>query len=117
MPTPTAKAYDTTGIHQGPGDLWIIGVAPTDSAIRLTLASDGTPDSVTHAGSVCLGLTSGGINFTIKQKFSDIVVDQADGPVDTYVDDLEGMLEAELTQQSCDLLQQALSTGAYSAPT
>jgi hypothetical protein len=59
-------------------------------------------------------MTSGGITFTIKQKFADIVVDQMEGPVDTYVEDLEGSIEAELTQQGVTLLQNALTTGVFS---
>lgn len=112
----TAKAYDVTQIHQGPGDLWVIpiGVAPTDTAVRLTLATDGTPDATAHAGSICLGLTKGGITFAVKQKFSDITVDQAEAPVDTYIESLDGSLEAELTQQGVTLLQNALTTGVFS---
>jgi len=110
----TAKGYDVTAIHQGPGDLWIIGTPPTDTAVRLTLdATTGTPDSVAHPASICLGTTESGITFTIKNKLTDIKVDQFEAPVDKYVDALDGMLEAELSQQSVDLLQQALSTGVY----
>lgn len=112
----TARNYDIMQIHQGPGDIWVIpsGVAPSDSAVRLTLATDGSPDATAHAGSICLGLTKGGITFAIKQKFSDISVDQVEAPVDTYVDDLEGSLEAELSQQGVTLLQNALTTGVFS---
>ncbi|HWE50467.1 MAG TPA: hypothetical protein VG273_11780 [Bryobacteraceae bacterium] len=111
----TAKGYDVTAIHQGPGDLWIIGTPPIDSAQRLTLtAADGTPDATAHPNSICLGTTEGGITFTNKVKLSDITVDQAEAPVDTYMDQMEATIEAELSQQSVDLLQNALTTGVYS---
>ena len=41
----TTKSYTPAEIVQGPGDLWVIGQAPSDANVRLTLASDGTPDS------------------------------------------------------------------------
>ena len=111
-----AKGYDVTAIHQGSGDIWIIVAGiPADGAIpQLTLVA-GTPDATTHAGSICLGTTESGIDFTLKQKFSDVKIDQADAPVDRIVDETDGMIEAELSQQSVDLLQQALSTGVYTA--
>lgn len=114
--TPTAKGYDITAIHQGPGDLWIIGGgAPSDSAQRLTLdIPTGTPDATAHPSSICLGTTAGGITTNIKVKLSDIVVDQAEAPVDAFMDAIDATIETELTQQSVDLLQNALTTGVYS---
>lgn len=116
MPTSaTAKGYDITAIHQGPGDLWIIGIPPTDTAQRLTLdTTTGTPDSTAHPLSICLGTTESGVQFAIKSKVTDIKVDQAEAAVDGYLDQLDGTIEAELSQQSVDLLQQALTTGMYS---
>ncbi|HEX4311882.1 MAG TPA: hypothetical protein VHZ25_17765 [Acidobacteriaceae bacterium] len=111
----TAKGYDISAIHQGPGDLWIIGTPPTDTTQRLTLnATDGTPDATAHPASVCLGTTESGITFTIKVKAADIKVDQAEAPVDNYLEELDASIEAELSQQSVDLLQNALTTGVYS---
>jgi hypothetical protein len=112
--TPTAKNYSVSAINQGPGDLWIIGTPPSDTAQRLTLAPDGSPDSTAHPMSVCLGFTESGINFTMKQKIVDIAVDQMTAPVDAYLESDEAVIEAELSQQSADLLQQSLSTGVYS---
>lgn len=110
----TAKGYDITQIRQGPGDLWVIGTAPTDTAVRLTLATDLTPDSVAHPNSVCLGLTAGGITTSIKHKVSEITVDQADAPVGAYTEMVEMTISTELTQQAMDLLQQAFNVAAYS---
>jgi hypothetical protein len=112
----TVKGYDTTAIHQGPGDIWLIGGGPpSDSVQRLTLDEPtGTPDTTAHPSSICLGTTESGITFTTKVKLSDITVDQAEAPVDSYMDQLECTIEAELSQQSVDLLQNALTTGVYS---
>ena len=109
----TSKGYDVTQILQGPGDLWVVGSPPNDATVRLTLTS-GTPDATTHPSSTCLGVTAGGITTSIKHKVSDIVVDQADAPVGAYTEMVEMTIEAELTQQSMDLLQQAFNVGAYS---
>lgn len=110
----TAKGYSVSDIRQGPGDIWIIGGGVDDTAQRLTLAADGTPDSVAHPASICLGVTEGGITGTVKVKASDITVDQADAPVDRYVEMVEMTISAELAQQSITLLQNALSVGTYS---
>jgi hypothetical protein len=117
VPTPTAKGYDVSGIHQGPGDLWVIATPPTDSAQRLVLASDGTPDSTTHGTCICFGLTKGGITFSATTKTTSITVDQAEAPVDKYVETVAASIEAELTQQSVDLLQNAMTTGVYATST
>ncbi len=111
----TAKGYDNSAIHMGPGDIWIVGTPPTDSTVRLTLATDGTPDATAHPSSVCLGLTKGGITTVVKTKTTADTVDQAEAPVNKYVDTVAASIEAELTQQSVDLLQQAMTTGVYGA--
>jgi hypothetical protein len=112
--TATAKNYLVSAIQQAPGDIWIIGTAPTDSAVRLTLdLATGTPDTTAHPSSICLGLTESGITTNLTGKYVDIDVDQADAAVDRVLSATEMMIEAELTQQSVDLLQNALSTGTY----
>lgn len=109
----TAKGYDATHVHQAPGDLWIIGTPPTDSAVRLTLATDGTPDSAAHPSSICLGLCEAGIDFDWKGKYGDISADQVTAPIDRVLIDETATITTELSQQAVDLLQQALSTGTY----
>ncbi len=113
----TAKAYVPAAMNQGPGDIWIIGTPPSDSAQRLTLAADGTPDATAHPSSIHLGATTGPITFNLKNKAKDIMADQFDAPIDKFVEAVEGTLEAEMAQQSVDLLQQAFSTGVYSTGT
>jgi hypothetical protein len=113
--TPTTKGYDVTAIHQGPGDIWIIGTPPTDSGQRLTLdPTTGTPDATAHPLSICLGTTESGVQFAVKTKIDPIKIDQAEAAVDAYLQELDATIDCELSQQSVHLLQNALSTGVYS---
>jgi len=111
----TTKSYAPTEIIQGPGDLWFIGTAPTDANVRLTLASDGTPDSTAHPGSVHLGAMSGAMTTSVKPKIAAIQLDQYDAPLDSYVAELDAKIEAEMGQSESSLLQRALGVGVYSA--
>lgn len=112
----TPRNYDITQIHQGPGDIWVMPLtsAPSDSAQRLTLAADGSLDSVAHPTAVCLGLTEGAIAIAVKVKLSDIKADQFEAPIDTYMDSVDAEMSVTLEQQGVSLLQQVLSTGVYS---
>ncbi len=109
----TAKDIKASEVHQQAGDLWIIGVAPTDLAVRLTIDADGTPDSVTHAGSVHLGATEGEIVTTIEEKMDLIEIDQADAPVAGARTQVGMSIEATLKQTTMDKLQHCLAGGTY----
>jgi hypothetical protein len=113
----TTKDYSVSEIIQGPGDLWAIGVAPTDSAVRLTLASDGSPDQTTHPGSVHLGVIMQAVSTTIKPKIAAISTDQFEAPIDSYLTELDGKIEAELGQVESQKLQRMLGVGTYSSGT
>lgn len=108
----TAKDINASEIHQGPGDLWVIGTAPVDATPRLTLASDGTPDSVTHGTCVHLGAMQGCLT-RIKPEVNMIDLDQLDAPFDLYLGDLTAELEATFAQTEMAKLQRALGVGTY----
>lgn len=111
----TAKNYDVTKLQQGPSDLWIIGSGVVDSASpQLTLATDGTPDSVAHANSICLGLSVDAMSFTSKPKMSDISADQFDGPLTRFVDSQAATIEADLEQLDLALMQNVAPYMTYS---
>lgn len=111
----TAKDYLATEVHQGPGDLWVIGSPPDDTAVRLTLdAATLTPDSVAHAASVHLGAVSGPIVVTVQAKVEPIKVDQFCGPVAHYNTDEEFAIEVELAQLAAQKLQRAIGVATYS---
>jgi hypothetical protein len=112
----TAKNYDVTHIHQGPGDLWIIGSPPVDSATpQLTLYQDGTPDSTAHPGSIHLGGTDSAVTIAVTPKIEDIKLDQIDAPVAWFLAELEMSLEAELKQLDPAIMQEALPFGVYAS--
>ena len=109
----TTKGYATTEIRQGPGDLWAVTTAPADATPRLTLAADGSLDSGTNAGTH-LGLTEGATTFSGKPKMTHIAADQADGPVDAYVPQLDASIEVTLQQLNAIKLQRVVAPGVYS---
>ncbi len=113
---PTDKGYSLSSIRQGPGDLWIIGGGVADSATpQLTLdLPTGTPDTTAHPSSICLGTSVSGITTTVKVKISDIMADQFEAPIDAFMEQTDALMEAEMLQQSVDLLQYAYTTGVYS---
>lgn len=109
----TAKGYAPTEIIQGPGDVWVIGTAPLDASVRLTLAADGTPDSTAHPGSVHLGTIASATTTSVKPKVAGIVTDQDEAPVDSYVTELDAKIETEIAQLSSTNLQRLLGVGTY----
>jgi hypothetical protein len=111
----TAKDYNVSEIICGPGNLWAIGVAPTNAAVQLTLAANGTPDATAHPGSVHLGAVESSIVTAIKPKIAPINTDQYEAPIDSYVTELDGSIEATLQQVESSQLQRALGVGTYSA--
>jgi len=110
----TAKNYAVANIIQGPGKLWVIGTPPVDATPRLTLASDGTPDSVTHGTCIDLGAIQSAITNAVKPKMTPIALDQYDAPFDSYLQEEDATIEAELAQTEASKLQRALGVGAYS---
>lgn len=107
-----AKDYQTTEVHQGPGDLWVIGTAPVDGSPRLTLAANGTPDSVAHPSCVHLGALASAIT-TVKPKIAEIALDQMDAPIDGYSTDLDAKIEAEFYQTEMAKLQRMIGVATY----
>jgi hypothetical protein len=109
----TSKGQDVTQVQQGPGDLWVITTAPDDATQRLTLATDGSPDSVTNPATH-LGAIEGAITTVVKPKLEMIKVDQADGPVDAYCTEIDAKVEVTLMQATAAKLQRILGVGTYS---
>jgi hypothetical protein len=109
----TAKGYTPSEIVQGPGDLWFIPTAPIDATLRLTLASDGTPDATAHPNSVHLGAIKSAITTAVKPKLAMIDLEQYDAPFDSYVTELTASIEAELAQTEAAKLQRVLGVGVY----
>jgi len=110
------KNYDLTQIVQGPCDLWLIpnAYAPSDSALRLTLASDLSPDATAQPGCIHLGSVASAVTTGLKPKVANIVLDQYDAPVDGYTEMLTATIEAEMAQTTSELLGIFLGVGTYS---
>ena len=110
----TVKGYAPSEIIQGPGDLWVIGTPPSDANVRITLASDGTPDATAHPGSIHLGAMAAAVTTTVKPKLVSITADQFDCPVDAYVSELDAKIDASMAQMEATKLQRAVGVGVYS---
>ncbi|KKM18467.1 hypothetical protein LCGC14_1665390 [marine sediment metagenome] len=110
----TAKDIQVSEIHQGPGDLWVIPTPPLDATPRLTLATDGTPDSVAHPACIHLGAIQSAITTTVKGAMAPIDLDQYDAPFDNYATNVDAKIEAEMAQTEMQKLQRALGVGVYS---
>jgi hypothetical protein len=110
----TAKDFKVSEIHQGPGDLWVIGTPPDDTEQRLTLAADGTPDAIAHPMSIHLGAIASAITVSIQPKIEPIKLDQYDAAVDVFVSELDAKIEAEMAQSETQKLQRALGVATYS---
>lgn len=109
----TTKDINVQEIHQGPGDLWVIGTPPVDGTPRLVLASDGTPDSTTHGTCVHLGAIQSAITAVVKPKIGTISLDQYEADFDGFITELEATIEAEVAQTEAAKLQRALGVGTY----
>ena len=113
----TATNYDIPHIHQGPGDLWVIGGGVADSATpQLTIATDGTPDSTAHPASIHLGAFPEGQGLTLlhKPKIEDIKVEQADTAVDRFYVSGDMSIEADLAQIDPTVMQTCLPYAVFS---
>jgi len=111
----TGTAYSAAKIHQGPGDLWIIGGGVVDSATpQLTIGTDGTPDATAHPASVHLGYTESAIAMAYTPKLVDITADQAPAPIARYGEAEKMALSAEVKQLDLVMLQSCAGMGVYS---
>jgi hypothetical protein len=109
----TATNYDVSHIHQGPGDLWVIGGGVVDSAAPQLTLSGGTPDSTAHPASLHFGATKTAQTIVVKPKITDIRVDQADAPVARFYSAVAMDIEGELSQLDPTILQNAIPYAVY----
>lgn len=109
--TPTARAVTVADIQQGPCDLWVLGTAPLDAAVRPTLHTDLTPDATAHPASVHLGTLTDGCVVTVTPKIEFVPADQYDAPILGVVTGLECSIEATLAQTQARKLQRLIGAG------
>jgi len=108
-----AKNYVVNDIFQSMGSLWVIATPPTAAAVRLTLAPDGSPDSVTHGVCQCLGIVATSLATEVKPKIAGITADQYDAPVDAYETEMSATISGELAQFDGVKLATLLGVGNY----
>ena len=75
----TAKTYTSSQIILGPADVWLSVAVPSASA-RMTLHTDGTPDSAANPSAVHLGMTAAGTTFEYKPEIQDFGSDELTAP-------------------------------------
>jgi len=102
-------------MQQGPGDLWLLGAPPADSATpQLTLAADGTPDDAAHPNSIHLGGLAEGTTIAASAKVDFQRIDQFPGPVSAVFTEEILKLEAIMAEaQDLAKVRHILSHGAY----
>jgi hypothetical protein len=114
MPAATATNFNIAKIHQGPGNLWIVGGGVPDSAAPQLTLTGGTPDSIAYPLSLHLGATAAANTITVKPKVEDIKIDQADTAVARYLTELDMSIEADLSQFDPTIMANALPYGTFS---
>ena len=113
----TAKSYDATKIILGPGDLWVNVGVPSAGA-RLTLASDGTPDSVSSPNAKHVGMTKEGCELTYKPSITDFSADELTSPFISRLMAEEVSIKGEMFQVfDWSLLQKMTVGGTYNTNT
>ncbi len=75
----TSKNYDSNEIVLGPSDLWVAVAVPSASS-RMTLHTDGTPDSTANPNAIHLGMTAGGVTFEYKPEIQEFGSDELTAP-------------------------------------
>lgn len=91
----TATDWKTSKIAQNAGQLWR-GLAVPGAGARLTLHTDGTPESVANPNAKHLGATRAGSKLMIKSTLQNFNVDEFRAPVVTNLDTVAMGISGEL---------------------
>lgn len=106
----TATNWNVAAIAQNQGQLWANLAIPAAGA-RLTLHTDGTPDSTANPNAKHLGMTREGAQFMVKPKFDQYYADEFVQPIKTGLSEQEMMITAELLQVTDTALLELLTPG------
>lgn len=107
----TAKAYNTNLVELGPGDVWI-AVAVPGAAARMTLHTDGTPESVANPSCKHLGMTLEGAKLIYTPSLTTFESDEQTAPIITTLGGEEAKIEGAALQVLDMALMTYLMTGA-----
>lgn len=111
----TPVAWRGTELAQNVGQLWGQLAVPGAGA-RITLHTDGTPESVANPNAFHYGVTREGSKVSIKGSFTDYYADEFRGPLITNVEKIDMMIAAELLAVTdMDVVKNLLAgVGTYS---
>lgn len=89
----TADRYTVAAIPMGVIAKIYAGVAVPSADSRLTLATDGTPDSVANPNAIHLGHTDAGLSLSASMSTTEFFADEIPEPIGTGIDKLDLMIE------------------------
>lgn len=105
-----ATNWNTAAIANSKGQLWA-NLAIPGAGARLTLHTDGTPDSTANPNAVHLGMTREGAKYMVKPTFEDYFADEFRAPIKSQLTQIEAAITAELLQVHDSDLLALLSNG------
>lgn len=106
----TATNWNVAAIANSIGQLWANVAIPAAGA-RLTLHTDGTPDSTASPNARHLGMTREGAKYMVKPTYEDYFADEFRAPIKSQITALEAAITAELLQVTDMALLELLSAG------
>ncbi len=106
----TAPNWRVAARALGEGQLWA-NLAIPGAGARLTLHTDGTPESVANPNAFHLGATKSGAKLMVKPTRQDFFVDEITAPVDTIITAMESAIAAELVGVTDMDLLELLTSG------
>lgn len=101
----TAKSYNTALVELGPGDVWLNVATPAGGA-RVTIHTDGTPESVANPSAKHLGMTQEGSKLIYTPSVNNFESDEQTAPIISQI----GGEELRLEGSSLQILDTALIT-------
>lgn len=107
----TAKSYNTAYVELGPGDIWL-DVAVPGAAARVTLHTDGTPESVANPTAKHLGMTAEGAKLIYSPNLTNFESDEQTAPIITQNIGEELRIEGTMLQVLDSTLVTKLVAGA-----
>lgn len=107
----TSKSYNTALVELGPGDIWI-DVAVPGTGARITLHTDGTPESVANPSAKHLGMTQSGARLIYTPSLNNFESDEQTAPIITQLAGEEAKIEGSALQILDMALLTKLMTGA-----
>jgi hypothetical protein len=111
----TTTNYDILAIPQGIiAQIWT-GVAVPGAGARMTLHTDGTPDSTANPSAIHLGHTDGGLTITATETVQNFFVDELPYPSGSGLDSAEVSISGTLTQVNDEDVMKVLAAniGTY----